>query len=121
MILKMKKTFKMLVAAALAVLMVLALAGCAGDGKERSVEIGDLAQKIVDGLTWKDELMQVTATFDTSGMVEKTFVVENITVVNGPLNASVTPVYESITVKLIGEEEQIEQVNPQVENIVVNL
>ncbi len=57
----MKKTFKKLFAAALAVLMVLALAGCSGGEKEKTVEIGDLAQKIVDGLTWKDELMQVTS------------------------------------------------------------
>jgi len=57
----MKKMFGRFLAAGLALLMTVALAACSGGGEAKTVKIEDLAKQLVDGLTWKEELMEVTS------------------------------------------------------------
>lgn len=67
------------------------------------------------GLRNHDELRQITAALDTTGMAEKTFEIsgDNITVVNGPRSATITSVAETVSVKLFGPEDQIEALLPE--------
>ncbi|MGD9559424.1 MAG: YbbR-like domain-containing protein [Oscillospiraceae bacterium] len=62
-----------------------------------------------------DQLRQVTASFDTTGMVEKVFEVPtgSIVVRNGPRGATITPVADTVSVKLFGTEEQMNAVLPE--------
>ncbi len=60
-----------------------------------------------DGLRIYDEHKEVVVSFDTTDLVEKTIVVDNIRVVNGLPNATITPMQDTITVKLIGDADQI--------------
>lgn len=75
--------------------------------------------QLPNGLRNQDQFKQVTASFDSSGLVERTFRVTNFRVENGPRNATITPVPESVTVSLIGPEEVIDTLLP--ENIVVQI
>lgn len=61
------------------------------------------------GLRIYDKLLQVTASLDDHGLIEKTFEIpaSQIRVVNGPRNAIITPLQNSVSVKLFGPEEQI--------------
>ena len=71
------------------------------------------------GLRNQDQFKQVTASLDTAGMVEKTFRVTNFQVENGPRNAQIAPLPESVTVSLIGQQDQMEALLP--ENIVIQI
>ncbi len=71
------------------------------------------------GLKSMDQLRQVVVSFDTTDLVEKTIEVENIRVINGPVNAEIEPVGESINVRLIGPEDQINALLP--ENITIQV
>ncbi len=66
-----------------------------------------------------DPLKTVTATFDSAGLVEKTFEVKNLTVINGPVNGVITPIPSSVAVTLIGPQNQIDALLP--EDIVVQI
>ncbi len=74
-----------------------------------------------EGLENHDQLRQITVSLDTSGMAEKTFEVpiDSSNVRNGPLNATISPVAASISVRLLGPEEQIDALLP--ENISVQI
>lgn len=74
-----------------------------------------------EGLRNQDQLRQVTVSLDTAGLVEKTFEIpaSQIRVVNGPQGAAITPMAESVSVKLLGEAEQMDGL--LAENITVQL
>ncbi|MDL2293245.1 hypothetical protein LJC60_01285 [Ruminococcaceae bacterium OttesenSCG-928-D13] len=63
-----------------------------------------------EGLTAEDKLVQVTVTLDSTEMKEVTIEVteDNIKVINQPTNTTVTPVADSISVRLLGTADQIE-------------
>lgn len=61
-----------------------------------------------EGLRNHDELRQVVARLNTTDMVERTIEVTNMRVRNAPSNATVTPVGDSMSVKLIGPKDQVE-------------
>lgn len=73
------------------------------------------------GLRITDEQRQVEISLNTSNMAEKTFEVPigESNVVNGATNASIAPVAELITVRLMGPQEQINALLP--ENITVQI
>lgn len=73
------------------------------------------------GMRILDEQRTVTVTFDMTGVVEKSFevAVDESNVQNGPRNATITPQSETVTVKLLGPEEQIN--NILAENISVRI
>lgn len=68
-----------------------------------------------------DENRQVTVSLDTTGMVEKVFEVpiNPDNVVNGADNVNITPMQETVTVRLMGPQEQIDEILP--ENITVEI
>lgn len=72
-----------------------------------------------DGIQNMGGLRQVNVSFDSSGLVEKTFVVTNQTVINSPRNVEITPVSSYVNVTLVGPEDQIEALLP--ENIMVEI
>lgn len=77
--------------------------------------------ELPEGLHHYDQLRQVMVSLDTTGMEEKTFEVpaENVRVQNGPRNAAVTPMMDTISVMLVGDAEQLSGILP--ENISVQL
>lgn len=73
------------------------------------------------GLRNLDQLRQITVSLDSTTLAEKTIEVpsSNFRVVNAPRNATVTPVADSISVRLLGDAEQLEAILP--ENISVQI
>lgn len=74
-----------------------------------------------DGFFNRDDLRQVTVSFNSTDLVERTIEVPsaNIRVANQPANATVTPVGDSIAVRVIGQADQVNALLP--ENISVQL
>lgn len=72
-----------------------------------------------EGVKSENSPKQLTVSFDSSGLVEKTFEVTNFNVKNTPKNATIEPVPEGITVTLIGPAEQIEALLP--ENLTIEI
>lgn len=68
-----------------------------------------------EGLRNLDQLRQVTVSLDTADFAEKAFEVrqENFRVRNGPRNATIEPVPASVTVRLMGDAEQIAALLPE--------
>lgn len=68
-----------------------------------------------DGLTNHDQLRQITVSFDTTDLVAKTFEVpiDSDNVVNPPVSATISPVADTISVALLGPEEQIGELLPE--------
>lgn len=68
-----------------------------------------------------DQMRQVVVSFDTSEMAERIFEVEpeNITVRNSPRGADIEPLAETVSVKVIGMNEQLEALLP--DNILVEI
>lgn len=71
--------------------------------------------ELPEGLRNLNQLRQVVASFDTTDLVEKTFEVpaENIIVNNGPRNATISPIVSTISVRLMGDPEQINALLPE--------
>lgn len=69
--------------------------------------------KLPEGLTNRDSVKQVTASLNPSGLLEKTFEVTNIKVSNKPKGTTIEPSVESVTVTLVGDEEQINKLLPE--------
>ncbi len=86
-------------------------------------ESGEIAIPVPEdsGLRVNDEQRTVTAYFDTTGLVVKTFEVPVVAedVVNTPANADIAPIQDTVTVKLLGPPEQIDALLP--ENITVEI
>lgn len=90
---------------------------------------GPVEVQLPGGLRSQDQQKQVTVSFDTSGMMEKTFAVQvldeegaltdNLLVVNGFQNATIRPVSNNISIRLLGPEEQMNALLP--ENIIIQL
>ncbi len=62
-----------------------------------------------DGLSSYDQLSQVDISFNTSGMTERIMEIpmQNVRVLNGPQDITVTPVQDTLSVKLVGETQQL--------------
>ncbi|MDL2252845.1 hypothetical protein LJC49_02065 [Ruminococcaceae bacterium OttesenSCG-928-I18] len=75
--------------------------------------------ELPEGVRSRDPLQQVVVRFDSSGLVEKTFEVSNLRTVNVPASVELYPISESMTVTLVGPEDQLEDLLP--ENIVVEI
>lgn len=72
-----------------------------------------------EGVRSNDNISQVAARLDSSDMSQKTFDVSNLRIVNTPPNATVEPLRDSLSVTLMGDESQLEELLP--ENIVVTI
>lgn len=76
--------------------------------------------ELPEGLRTLDQITQVVVSFDTAELVEKSFEVSNLNVVNAPKNAAITPVSDTISsVTLIGPADQMDALLP--ENITVEI
>lgn len=76
--------------------------------------------QLPDALQNKDSLKQITASLNSEGnLVERSFPVTNIEVVNGPPNATIVPINNTVTVSIIGPADQVEALLP--ENIMIQV
>lgn len=72
-----------------------------------------------EGLRTLNTQLQVVVRFDSSGLVERSYEVSNLRTVNVPDNTELYPISDSVTVTLVGTEEQLEALLP--ENIIVEI
>lgn len=72
-----------------------------------------------EGVRSNNNLKQITVRLNSSDMDTKTYEVSNLRVVNAPSHAKVLPIQETLTVTLLGDAEQLEELLP--ENIAVEI
>ncbi len=75
-------------------------------------ESEEISIVLPEGLRSQDSAKEVTVSFDSTGLVKKSFEVTNISVRNTPRGAKITPQPTSVTVNLIGPSEQIDTLLP---------
>ncbi len=82
-------------------------------------ESDPITVELPEGLRTQTPAQQVVVRFNSTGLAEKSFRVSNMRVVNSPTNATITPIVNSLTVTLIGPQEQLEELLP--ENIMIEV
>lgn len=73
----------------------------------------ELEIELPEGVRSQDSPKSVTASFDSTDLVQKTFEVTNINVRNAPANTTIEPTSTSVTVTLIGQADQIDALLPE--------
>lgn len=82
-------------------------------------ESEEIEIELPTGVRVLDSAQHLTVSFDSTGLVKKTFDVTELTVRNTPRGTTVEPVPESVAVTLIGPAEQIDALLP--ENITIEV
>ncbi len=82
-------------------------------------ESDPITVELPEGLRTQTPAQQVVVRFSAAGLAEKTFRVSDLRVVNAPANVEIQPLVNSLTVTLVGPQEQLDELLP--ENIMVEV